>query len=628
MLPQNMKYLLLIIIALLTSRALASPLITQQPSPATNSVSLGAALTNKVSASSTNPPIIYQWRLNGADIPGAVSNVLLLTNIITAQAGSYTAWVSDSTGGVESKSWGVQVDPTFTKITSGEILQVSGVGAAWGDFDNDGFPDLFIGTTTNNPSQNSPNRLYRNQQDGTFKAVLANAFPADIGVISAGFVDYDNDGFLDVFGSKLGPDLLYRNNGDGTFLKTMNLVTSDSAAGIGSAWGDFNNDGFVDLFVANEGASNALFQNDGQGGFIRLTNAIWNLNVASQAAAWADYDNDGLLDLFVANYQNNKNLLYHNEGHGQFTRITNGAVANEIGRFGACAWGDYDNDGYFDLLVGSYGPGNNVLYHNNRDGTFSKVTRDIVATDPIHCDSVAWGDYDNDGFLDLLVSGEVAPYQHAFLYHNNGDGTFTKVMTGSPVNDIGEGRNCALVDYNRDGFLDIWIAHSFGYLNSLYKNNGNSNGWLEVKCEGRVSNRAGLGAKIRTKATIRGKELWQLRQITANETTAHFGLGDATNVDIIRIEWPSGIVQQLTNVSPKQFMTIREPSKLTVQPAPENESMNLTLSGAKGQVYVIERSRNFLQWETWQTVTNSSGKEVINDSADGAQFFYRAVEQP
>ncbi len=615
-------------LGLLVWKASARPVITQQPSPATNSVSLGAALTNKVSATSTNPPIFYQWRLNGTDIPGATTNSLNLTNIVAAQAGIYTVWVSDGSGAVESQAWGVQVDATFTKITSGEILTISGVGVAWGDFDNDGFPDVFVGTTVNNPSQNSPNRLYRNQQDGTFKAAPATAFPLDIGVISAGFVDFDNDGFLDVYGSKLGPDLLYRNNGDGTFSRTTNLVTSDSAAGVGSAWGDFDNDGLVDLFVANEGSSNALFQNDGKGGFRRMTNAMWNLNVASQAAAWADYDNDGWLDLFVANYQNNKNLLYHNEGHGQFKQITSGVVVNEVGRFGACAWGDYDNDGYFDLLAGSYGPGNNVLYHNNRDGTFTKVLNDIVATDPIHCDSAAWGDYDNDGNLDLLVSGEVSPYQHAFLYHNNGDGTFAKVTTGSPITDIGEGRACAFVDYDRDGFLDIWVAHTFGYPNSLYKNNGNQNGWLEVQCEGRVSNRAGLGAKIRVRSTIHGKGSWQLRQITANETTAHFGLGDATNVDIIRIEWPSGIVQELTNMAPKQFLKVREPSKLTAGATTLNGPIGLTLTGAKGRVYAIERSHDFIQWEPWQTVTNLTGKEIFSDAPGSTEFFYRAIEQP
>ena len=122
-------------------------------------------------------------------------------------------------------------------------------------------------------------------------------------------------------------------------------------------------------------------------------------------------------------------------------------------------------------------------------------------------------------------------------------------------------------------------------MNTLYRNNGNSDGWLRVKCEGRVSNRAGLGAKLRVKSTIQGKSFWQLRQITANETQASFGLGDATNIDIVRIEWPSGIVQQFTNVTPKQFMTVREPSRLAAQPLLQQGLVNLTLSGAKGQIY-------------------------------------------
>jgi hypothetical protein len=303
-------------------------------------------------------------------------------------------------------------------------------------------------------------------------------------------------------------------------------------------------------------------------------------------------------------------------------------VANEVGRFGACAWGDYDNDGYFDLIVGSYGPNNNVLYHNNRDGTFSKVINDIVATDPIHCDSTVWGDYDNDGYLDLLVSGEVSPYQHAFLYHNNGDGSFAKVTTGSPVNDVGEGRACAFVDYDRDGFLDIWVARSFGYLNGLYRNTGNTNGWLDVKCQGRLSNRAAIGAKLRLKATIRGKSFWQLRQITATETTGHFGVGDATSIDILRIEWPSGMVQQFTNVAPRQFITIREPSKLSATPGVQDGLVTLTLSGAKGQIYAIERSTDVVTWEDWKRVTNSAARQIISDTAGAPALFYRAVEQP
>src|SRR5262249_36495092 len=200
-------------------------------------------------------------------------------------------------------------EEAFTKVQGLTILQVSGVGTVWGDFDKDGYPDLFIGATTNNPNQNSPNQLYHNERDGTFTVVPPNAFPPAIAVMSAGFVDIDNDGWLDLYGSKIGPDILNRNNGDGTFSKTKNPITSDTSAGVGSAWGDFNNDGYVDLFVANEGSSNALFQNNGPDGFVRVTNAVLNLNVASQAAAWADYDNDGLIDLFVANYQNNKNLL-------------------------------------------------------------------------------------------------------------------------------------------------------------------------------------------------------------------------------------------------------------------------------------------------------------------------------
>ncbi len=247
----------------------------------------------------------------------------------------------------------------------------------------------------------------------------------------------------------------------------------------------------------------------------------------------------------------------------------------------------------------------------------------------MHCSSVAWGDYDNDGWLDLLVSGEVEPFRHAFLYHNNGDGSFSKVTTGAVVTDVGEGRTCAFVDYDRDGFLDIWVARTFGYVNGFYRNNGNSNGWIDVKCEGRVSNRAGIGAKIRVRAIIGGKDFWQLRQITALENIAHFGLGDASKVTAVRVEWPSGIVEELTDVVPKQLLRMREPSRLGIVEQADG-SVSLALTGAAGTAYGLEVSTNLIDWRPRATVTNSSRTQVIDwkMAVSSGPIFYRATEQP
>ena len=447
------------------------------------------------------------------------------------------------------------VAPTFTKITNSPILAVSGFGTAWADYDRDGFPDLFIGTTVGNPTGNSPNQLYRNRGDGTFELVPSNAFPDGISVLSAAWADYDNDGWLDLLGAKIGNDLLYHNQGDGTFSRVVNAVSTDGGVGFGAVWGDFNNDGLVDLFVAHEiNAPNALYQNTGNGSFIAITNPLLNLSVFSQAAAWGDYDNDGRIDLVVANYRLNKNLLYHNEGNGLFTSITNSPVVSQAGESESCAWGDYDNDGYLDLFVGTLRTFNNTLYHNNRDGTFSTVADSIVSTDPTHGFSAAWGDYDNDGHLDLLVNSSTVS-----LYRNNGHGVFIAVTNGGLAKDVGAGRSCAWIDYNRDGFLDAWLARTAGDPNALFKNDHNSNGWLVVQCEGRLSNRAAIGAKVRLQATIDGETFWQLRQIGGYELNAHFGLGNATNAMRVRIEWPSGIVQELRDVPAKQWLTVVEP---------------------------------------------------------------------
>lgn len=620
------KYLLVIGGFAVAYGPIAAPVFTVQPIPATNSVSLGASLTNRVSATSTNPPVTYQWRFNGVDIVGATNATLRLTNIQSTSAGVYTALAADAGGVTESRGWTVKVDATFSVILGLPIVKMSGVGGGWGDYDNDGYADLFIGTTTNNPTGNSPNKMFHNERDGTFRLLSAAEFPAAIGVMSVGFVDYDNDGWMDVYGSKIGGDVLNRNNGDGTFSKTTNSITSDIGSGLASAWGDFDNDGFVDVFVANEATPNALFRNDGRGGFVKMTNAMFNLTVYSQGASWADYDNDGLLDLFVGNYMNNKNWLYHNEGKGQFTKITTGPIVNAVGRFGLGAWADYDNDGYFDLLLGSEP---NQMFHNNRDGTFTRVLNTVVATDVMHASGLTWGDYDNDGYIDILASSAGAPYDHTFLYRNNGDGTFAKVTTGSVVTDKGEGRTCEFVDYDRDGFLDIWVEQTFGTVNRFYRNNGNSNGWIEVKCEGRVSNRAGIGAKVRVTATIHGAEFRMLRQITATENVAHFGLGDATNITNIRVEWPSGIVQEFSDLPPKQFLTIREPSKLSVSTQPSGEVV-MKLRGAKNCVYGITRSSDLLNWSAWLTVTNKSAEDVVDlgPPRDQGMFVYRAIEQP
>jgi hypothetical protein len=244
---------------------------------------------------------------------------------------------------------------------------------------------------------------------------------------------------------------------------------------------------------------------------------------------------------------------------------------------------------------------------------------------------VAWGDYDNDGYLDLFMASTPG---NDVLYHNNGNGTFTRILTGDPVNDSG-GYSCAWVDYDNDGFLDLFVTRSSASANLLYHNNGNTNAWLEVKLVGTVANRSAIGAKVRVHATIGGKTFWQLREINSGggwncvPLVVHFGLGDATNVDTLRIEWPSGTVQEFPNVAPKQILTITEPPRLLA--ATTNGVPEFILKGGRGFQYDIQASTDLAAWSSIGvlTITNLNGTALIVDTNPPAldHRFYRAVSR-
>jgi len=276
-----------------------------------------------------------------------------------------------------------------------------------------------------------------------------------------------------------------------------------------------------------------------------------------------------------------RNFLYHNDGHGRFTKITDGIIVNEGGRSYSCAWGDFDNDGYLDLFV------TNWLGENN------------------------------------------------FLYRNNTDGTFTKILGGSLVNDGGAGSSgCAWGDYDNDGFLDLFVVNIEKYF--LYRNNGNSNAWINIKCVGTASNRSAIGAKIRVKAVIRGKSVWQLTEVSGgsgftsqNDMRANFGLGDATVVDTVRIEWPSGIVQELHDVRAKQFLTAVEPAFQITKPQSGAEGFQMTVAARKGTKQSIEVTSDLVNWTPLASVTNLDGAAKFLDPSahDLPQRFYRVVEK-
>jgi len=192
----------------------------------------------------------------------------------------------------------------------------------------------------------------------------------------------------------------------------------------------------------------------------------------SQACSWGDYDNDGDLDLFVANRNNQNNFLYLNNGNGTFTKVTSGSIVNDGGDSQGGSWGDYDNDGDLDLFVANRNNQNNFLYLNNGNATFTKISSGSIVNDGGHSEACSWGDYDNDGDLDLFVANRYN--QNNFLYLNNGNGTFTKVTSGSIVNDGGDSQGGSWGDYDNDGDLDLFVANRNNQNNFLYLNNGNA----------------------------------------------------------------------------------------------------------------------------------------------------------
>jgi hypothetical protein len=545
------------------SQAASAPSISLQPVSQVAMFGLNATFT--VNASGMTP-LHYQWAWNGRELANRTNASLALTTLTAADAGEYVVVVTNIAGAMTSQVARLELANGFTRVANA-VLGHSGqpLGAAWGDFNNDGWVDLFIASNTH--------LIYTNRGDGTFQILTNNILAGDVsgGRVGAGWADYDNDGHLDlaVAGNAGTALYLYRNLGNGT---NFSRVSSNIFNGPGTqmftpAWGDYDKDGFVDFFLAVSPAGGSgndmLFHNNGDGTFAKITNSVLVRDgTFSQSGIWGDFDNDGDLDLYTTEPNAPRNPLYRNEGGGIFTMVTNGPIASDPGNAaGGCVWGDFDNDGDLDLFVTSFSA-NAYFYRNDGGGAFSKMVNSVIVTDGPSAGCTAL-DFDNDGWLDL-----VSPGPKNLLYHNNGDGTFTKVTTGDVVAQpvVSWGNNSfAAADVNRDGFEDLlWVDYNGN--SQLYRNDGNSNAWLTVRCEGRLSNRSGIGVKVRVMAVISGHPVKQLREISGggivfaqNEMVAHFGLGDATNIDLVRIEWPSGIVQEFHDVSQRQFLTVVEP---------------------------------------------------------------------
>jgi len=448
------------------------------------------------------------------------------------------------------------------------ILETTGTGVAFLDYDNDGVLDLFFtnGTTLGaSGSGGEHSQLYRGNRDGTFTDVTARA-----GVARSGWgqgvaaADYDNDGFTDLYLTFYGRNVLFRNNGNGTFTD----VTARAGLGAGgwstsAAWADYDHDGRLDLFVARyidfdlataplpgarvpgvncmyrsrpvmcgprglKGARDILAHNNGDGTFTDVTEPAGIDRTSSRGlgAVWGDYDNDGRPDLLVAN-DAQPNQLYRNRGDGTFDELalTAGVAVDEDGRERAgmgVDFGDYDNDGWLDAAIGNFYGEPNALYRNLRDGTFAETTWPS-AIGPPTVPVLTWGtrffDYDDDGWKDLLfVNGHVYPEvdahhldetyaQRALLFRNNGNATFANAGTaaGGVWEQRWAARGAAIGDYDNDGDLDIAIAVVNGPPVLLQNRGGDGAHSVTITLVGSQSNRDAMGARVTVK--VNGRSL-------------------------------------------------------------------------------------------------------------------------
>ncbi|MFH1007337.1 MAG: FG-GAP-like repeat-containing protein [Candidatus Latescibacterota bacterium] len=452
----------------------------------------------------------------------------------------------------------------FTSIasTAGMDDALDENGVAWGDYDGDGDLDLYA------TRGRSPNRLYRNEGDEVFTEVASTlgVSAEDIQSLSVSWADYDNDGDLDLFVTANGgkPSKLFRNDGE-RFLEVgvgSGFVHVDNTCS--AVWADYDKDGDLDLFAAIWGGANRLYRNDASG-FVDVAQAVGILETGyNRAASWGDFDNDGDLDLYVCkgrriSGENQQDLLYRNE-NGNFVNISASVGITDVLVSTGADWGDYDNDGDLDLFVTTAVSQPNRLYQNT-GGVFVDISAE-KGVDNMEGNSQypSWVDYDNDGDLDLFVTRD--EHFSILLYENDNQG-FTEVQDEAGLGeDLGWSAGCSWGDFNNDGFPDVYIPNYSG-ANSFYRNNGNGNHWLVIRTIGTVSNADGIGARIEVVSGARR----QIREVggsdlsSQNSLPVEFGLGTHAVADSVVIQWPSGVQQVLTDVSADQFLTLTEPGE-------------------------------------------------------------------
>ena len=501
------------------------------------------------------------------------------------------------------------------------ILEATGCGCAFFDYDNDGWMDIFLlsGTRIEGPPPGATNRLYKNNRDGTFTDVTEKAGLHDVGWASGVCVgDYNNDGFEDLFCTYFGQNGLYRNNNDGTFTdvaKQVGLWNEAPRWGAGCTFVDYNRDGHLDLFVSNylrfdfkhvpkPGANSncnwkgvpvecgprglppgyhSLYRNNGDGTFTDVSKeaGISGLRESyGMTVVAADFNEDGWPDIYVA-CDSTPSLLLMNTGHGTFKEegVLRGVALSEDGMEQAgmgVGVGDYNLDGHLDIFKTHFAEDTNGLYRNDGEGNFEDVTR--AAKVGVETHYVCWGagivDLDNDGFPDLfMTTGNVYPQLEKSLpqypnkcprvvFRNLGNGTFEELIgeAGPGIAALHSSRGCAFGDFDNDGDVDILILNLNEPPSLLRNDLRGTHHWLKIKLIGTKSNRSAIGARVVVHYGGR-KQIQEVMSqssfYSANDPRLHFGLGAEKTAEV-EVRWPSGLVEKFKAVSAGQLIVLKE----------------------------------------------------------------------
>jgi enediyne biosynthesis protein E4 len=529
------------------------------------------------------------------------------------------------------KAAGITFVQDSTETDAKYYLETMGTGIAWIDYDQDGLLDLYFvqsgATDAYKPSKPLRSALYHNNGDGTFTDVTDKAHVGGEGHYGQGVAvgDFDNDGFPDLYVTGYGHAILYHNNGDGTFTDvTAKAGVADQGAWSTSAgWFDFDKDGYLDLVVTNyldwspanniwcgerkpgyrsycnpnnyHGQKTKLYRNNHDGTFTDVSDksGVALPESKGMGVLLADLNNDGWTDIAIAN-DTWPNFLFQNNHDGTFTDVSliSGLAASEDGKYEAGMGidaADIDGDGLLDVYITHLDFELNRLYHNNGDGTFTDVTYSSgIGNKAITLSGVAakFIDYDNDGWPDILqVNGamvdnvalyhsEVSYKEPLLMFRNLGAGHFEKVSDSLGPDFVHPvaGRGLATADFFNDGAIGIAVNCRGDSPELLRNDGGNANHWLEVFLIGTKSNRDGIGAalKLTTEGTVRVDQAkGGTSYMSASDPRIHFGLGNHTKVDSLIITWPSGQVDRLANVPIDQIIAVKEGAGIVPHPFPK-----------------------------------------------------------